>query len=71
MNDMMFIEDEIERINAGTAQGEQSIMVQRDVKAWAIENGHWPETIYAHMIALHAFDRGWTQEGFDEMEIIQ
>jgi len=71
MNDMMFIEDEIERINAGTAQGEQSIMVQRDMKQWAESEGYWPSMDYIHMIAAHAVARGWTQNGFDEMEIVQ
>ena len=36
----MFIEQEVNRINAYTVQGEQSIMVQHDVKAWAVENGY-------------------------------
>ena len=71
MNDIRFIEDEIERIYAETAQGEQSVMVQRDMKQWAEQEGWWPQMDYIHMIAAHGVARGWTQNGFDEMEIVQ
>lgn len=69
--EMDIIQDEISRINADTAQGEQSTMVQVDMKWWAVENGHWPDMDYIHMIAAHAVERGWTQEGFTGMEIVE
>ena len=69
--EMTFVEDEINRINAGTAQGEQSIMVQRDMKQWAVENEMWPISHYVNLIDAYAIARGWTQESFDEMEIIE
>ena len=34
MNSTDFIFEEVDRINASTAQGEQSIMVQSDMKKW-------------------------------------
>lgn len=69
--EIAFVGDEIRRINADTAQGDQSIMVQRDMKKWAVENDMWPSSHYANIIDAHAEARGWTQEGFDEMEIIE
>ena len=67
--EMDIIQDEISRINADTAQGEQSTMVQKDMKQWALKEGHWPQMDYIHMIAAHGVARGWTQEGFTGMEI--
>ena len=69
--EIAFVGDEIRRINADTAQGDQSIMVQLDMKQWAVENNMWPSSHYANIIDAHAEARGWTQEGFDEMEIIE
>ena len=71
MNSTDFIFEEVDRINAKPAQGEQSIMVQSDMKKWAEKEGHWPMMDYVHMVAAHAVARGWTQEGFDEMEVIE
>jgi hypothetical protein len=68
-NETDLVCEEIDRINAGTAQGEQSIMVQHDMKKWAEQEGHWPQMDYVHMIAAHGVARGWTQEGFTGMEI--
>ena len=67
--DLIF--EEVDHINALPAQGEQSIMVQRDMKKWAEKEGHWPQMDYVHMIAAHAVARGWTQEGFTGMEIVE
>jgi hypothetical protein len=69
MNSTDFIFEEVDRINAEKVQGEQSIMVQHDMKAWAVENGHWPATIYGHIIDAHAIARGWSQEGFTGLEM--
>lgn len=65
------VEEELERINALPFQGEQSSMVQFDMKKWAQKEGHWPQMDYVHMIAAHAVARGWTQEGFTGMEIVE
>jgi len=61
--------EEVDHINAKPAQGEQSSMVQSDMKKWAEKEGHWPQMDYVHMIAAHAVARGWTQEGFTGMEM--
>jgi len=69
--DMIFIEDEQRRIDAQPAQGEQSSAVQSDMKKWAQKEGMWPQIDYKAMIDAHAEARGWTQEGFTGMEIIE
>ena len=71
MNDVIFCEDENNRINAEPAQGPQSTMVQSDMKAYALKTGLWPSSDYNFIINAHAENRGWTQEGFTGMEIIQ
>lgn len=67
--DNLFIEEEGRRIDPYAFEADQQYQVKQDVKAWAVENDHRPETIYSNMIALHAFDRGWTQEGFTGLEM--
>ena len=69
--DDMLIEEEIRRVSPEMTQGEQSIMVQSDMKKWAIKEGHWPQMDYTQMVTDHATARGWTQEGFNEMEVIE
>ena len=68
--DMIFIEDEQRRIDPEPVQGEQSIMVQRDMKKWAVENYMWPASQYANIVDAHAEALGWTQESFDEFMIV-
>ena len=70
MDDCIFIENEVYRINAETAQGEQSIMVQRDMKQWAVENEMWPASNYQDIVLAHAESCGWTQKGLTGMEIL-
>ena len=69
IGDMLFIEEEQNRINALPAQGEQSSMVQADMKKWAKKEGMWPQINYNRIIESHAEDRGWTQEGFTGLEM--
>ena len=70
MDDCIFIENEVYRINAGTAQGEQSTMVQKDMKRWAVDNDMWPSSHYQDIVLAHANYRGWSQKGFTGMEIL-
>ena len=70
MDDCIFIENEVYRINAETAQGEQSIMVQRDMKQWAVKNEMWPAAHYQDIVLAHAEACGWTQKGLTGMEIL-
>lgn len=67
--DLIF--EEVDRINAVPVQGEQSIMVQRDMKQWGVDNGMWPNLAYWKIVYDHAVARGWTQEGFTGMEIVE
>lgn len=62
--------EEMDRIYAETTQGEQSIMVQVDMKKWAQKEGLWPHSHYDNIIGAHADARGWTQEGFTGMEVV-
>jgi hypothetical protein len=64
-------EEEINRIEASPVQGDQSIMVQSDMKAYGLKTGLWPNSHYDNIIGAHADARGWTQEGFTGMEIVQ
>jgi hypothetical protein len=65
-------EEEMNRIEAVPVQGEQSIMVQLDLKSWALEKGLWnTDEPYNDMIVRHAIDRGWLQANIDGMEIVE
>ena len=64
--------DEVARIHADTVQGEQSCMVESDMKKWARKEGLWPHMNYSNdHHCSHAEARGWTQPGFTGMEIIE
>ena len=67
--DSLLIEEEYRRIDAPTAQGEQSSMVQRDMKQWAEAEGWWPASHYQDIVLGHAEARGWTQDGFTGLEM--
>ena len=69
-NGFVMAADEVARVHAETAQGEQSSMVQVDMKKWAQKEGMWPHSNYNNIINGHADARGWTQEGFTGMEIV-
>ena len=69
MNDIL-IEEETRRIFPEAVQGEQSAMVQEDMKAWALEKKLWVDEPYKDMIVMHAIDRGWLQANSTGMEIV-
>ena len=69
-NGFEIAEEEMNRVYAETAQGEQSIAVQIDMKKWAQKEGLWPKEPYKNIIVLHAIARGWLQEYNDGMEIV-
>lgn len=69
-NGFEMAEEEMNRIEAVPVQGEQSIMVQRDMKAWAVKKDMWPNEPYKDIIVMHAIDRGWLQPNFTGMEIV-
>ena len=65
------VECEAERIYAQPTEvvGEQSIMIQLEMKAWAIKVGMWQSAGYKDIVDEHARARGWTQTGFTGMEV--
>jgi hypothetical protein len=63
------VECEAERIYAQNTQGEQSVMIQSDMKAWAISNWKCPTAEYKDIVDAYVRARGWTQSGFTGMEI--
>lgn len=69
MNSTDLIMEEVDRINSVPVQGEQSIMVQHDMKQWGVENGMWPNLAYWKIVYDHAVARGWTQEDFTGLEM--
>ena len=69
-NGFEMAEEEMNRIEAVPVQGEQSIMVQRDMKAWAVKKGIWLSEHYKNIIVLHAIDRGWLQANSNGMEVV-
>ena len=70
MNTTDFIFEEVDRINAQPVQGDQSIMVQHDMKQWAVDNDMWPSSEYGIIVFEHAKARGWTQDNFTGLEIV-
>ena len=70
-NGFVMAADEVARIHADNINGEQSITVQIDMKKWAQKEGVWSHMHYDNIMGLHADARGWNQEGFTGMEIIQ
>lgn len=69
--DIQFIEEEVHRINAWKHEGDMEAEVKSDMGKWAKATGIWTRPIhYRHIVDAYAEARGWTQEGFDEMEII-
>ena len=70
-NGFEIAEEEINRLEAKPIQGKQSTAVQIDMKKWALKEGLWPSSNYGRIIRRHAEARGWTQEGFTGMEIIE
>jgi len=71
IKEIAFVGDEVRRIYADTAQGKQSSMIQMDMKKWAQKEGLWPQVNYHRIIEAHAEDRGWMQEDFTGLEIIE
>lgn len=71
IEDIKFVETEVNRINAEVMLGEQAAMIQSDMKRFAVSNDMWPTSVYKDLINAHAEYRGWLQEGFTGMEIMQ
>lgn len=70
MNDIKFIEEEVNRINAGVFEGDMQADVKSDMGKWAKATGVWESMHYSQIVEAFAEARGWKQEGFTGMEII-
>jgi hypothetical protein len=69
--DLKFIEDEQRRIEPQICEGDMQAEVKSNMGKWAKATGVWGSMHYSHIVDAYAEARGWTQEGFDEMEVIE
>jgi hypothetical protein len=72
-NNDLIIYDEISKIYADAVLGKMENLVKQDVEAYNVKLGTWGTSThnYKDCVKLYASSRGWTQEGFDEMEVIE
>ena len=69
--DNLLIEEEGRRIEPYICEGDMQAEVKSDMGKWAKATGVWGSMHYSHIVDAHAEARGWTQEGFTGMEIIE
>ena len=69
--DSLLIEEEYRRIEPYICEGDMQAEVKSDMGKWAKATGVWGSMHYSHIVEAFAEARGWTQEGFDEMEVIE
>lgn len=69
--DSLLIEEEYRRIEPYVCEGDMQAEVKSDMGRWAKATGVWGSMHYSHIVEAFAEARGWTQTGFDEMEIIE
>ena len=69
--DNLLIEEEGRRIEPYICEGDMQAEVKSDMGKWAKATGVWGSMHYSHIVEAFAEARGWMQEGFDEMEIIE
>jgi len=69
--DNRFIEAEQRRIEPYVCEGDMQAEVKSDMGRWAKATGVWGSTHYSHIVEAFAEARGWTQQGFTGMEIIE
>jgi len=65
-----FIEAEQRRIEPYVCEGDMQAEVKSDMGRWAKATGVWGQMHYRDIVLLNAEQRGWTQEGFTGMEIV-
>jgi len=68
--DDMLIEEEIRRIEPQMCEGDMQAEVKSDMGKWAKASGRGWSRHHSHIVDAYAEARGWTQEGFTGMEII-
>lgn len=69
--DNLFIEEESRRIDPYVCEGDMQAEVKSDMGKWAKATGVWGSMHYSHIVEAFAEARGWTQEGFTGLEIIE
>ena len=69
--DRKFIEEEQRRIEPWVCEGDMQAEVKSDMGRWAKATGVWGSMHYSHIVEAFAEARGWTQQGFTGMEIIE
>jgi hypothetical protein len=69
--DNRFIEAEQRRIEPYVCEGDMQAEVKSDMGRWAKATGVWGSMHYSHIVEAFAEARGWTQQGFTGMEIIE
>jgi len=69
--DNLFIEEEYRRIEPYICEGDMQAEVKSDMGKWAKATGVWGSMHYSHIVEAFAEARGWTQEGFTGLEIIE
>ena len=69
--DIKFIEAEQRRIEPYVCEGDMQAEVKSDMGRWAKATGVWGSMHYSHIVEAFAEARGWTQQGFTGMEIIE
>ena len=68
--EIKFVEAEQRRIEPYVCEGDMQAEVKSDMGKWAKATGVWGSMHYSHIIEAFAEARGWTQEGFTGMEIV-
>ena len=69
--DMIFVEEEQRRIDPYVCEGDMQAEVKSDMGKWAKSTGVWGNMHYSHIVEAFAEARGWTQECFTGLEIIE
>jgi len=69
--DMIFVEEEQRRIEPYVCEGDMQAEVKSDMGKWAKATGIWGSMHYSHIVDAYAEARGWTQEGFTGLEIVE
>lgn len=68
--DNRFIEAEQRRIEPYVCEGDMQAEVKSDMGKWAKSTGVWGSMHYSQIVEAFAEARGWKQEGFTGMEIV-
>ena len=70
MTDAEIIWDEVNKVNAETSQGQQSLMVEIEMWAWKAETPWSKGTTLKDIIDAYAETRGWKQSPVDGFELV-